>query len=120
MGYTLRWIIAIGFMVLGFSMLSHEAGFDTEKVMPLVLAQFPVGVKGYFMAILLAALISLLNAMINVTSSVVLNDFLKVYFLKGLPEKTLVRFGQLASGVVLLVAYLSSFSSKISSPPGKR
>ncbi|MCC6127114.1 MAG: hypothetical protein IT426_19305 [Pirellulales bacterium] len=108
-GYTLRWIIAIGFMVMGFSLLSREAGFDTEKIMPMVLTQFPVGVKGYFMAILLAALISLLNAMINVTSSVVLNDFLKIYFLKNFPEKTLVRFGQLASGVVLLVAYLSSF-----------
>jgi Na+/proline symporter len=111
-GYTLRWIIAIGFMVLGFSMLSEKAGFDTEKIMPMVLAKFPVGVKGYFMAILLAALISLLNAMINVTSSVVLNDFLKVYFLKNLPEKTLVRFGQLASCVVLMIAYLSSFLFK--------
>jgi solute:Na+ symporter, SSS family len=111
-GYTMRWIIAIGFMVLGFSMLSEKAGFDTEKIMPMVLAKFPVGVKGYFMAILLAALISLLNAMINVTSSVVLNDFLKIYFLKNFPEKILVRFGQLASCVVLLVAYVSSFLFK--------
>ena len=111
-GYTMRWIIAIGFMVLGFSLLSEKAGFDTEKIMPMVLSKFPVGVKGYFMAILLAALISLLNAMINVTSSVVLNDFLKIYFLKNFPEKTLVRFGQLASCAVLLVAYLSSFFFK--------
>jgi solute:Na+ symporter, SSS family len=111
-GYTMRWIIAIGFMVLGFSMLQERAGFDTEKIMPMVLAKFPVGVKGYFMAILLAALISLLNAMVNVTSSVVLNDFLRIYFLKNFPERTLVRFGQLASCVVLLVAYLSSFFFK--------
>jgi len=111
-GYTMRWIIAIGFMVLGFSMLREKAGFDTEKIMPMVLAKFPVGVKGYFMAILLAALISLLNAMVNVTSSVVLNDFLKIYFLKNFPERTLVQFGQLASCVVLLIAYLSSFLFK--------
>jgi solute:Na+ symporter, SSS family len=109
-GYTLRWIIAIGFMILGISLFSQKPGFDTEKIMPMVINQIPVGVKGYFIAILLAALISLLNAMINVTSSVVLNDFLKIYFLKNFSEKTLVRCGQAASGVVLLVAYLASFS----------
>jgi SSS family solute:Na+ symporter len=108
-GYNLRWIIAIAFMVLGLVWLKHEPGFDAEKVMPMVINKIPVGVKGYFIAILLAALISMLNAMVNVTSSVVLNDFLKRYLLKNLPEKTLVRYGQLASGGVLVVALAASF-----------
>ena len=74
-------------MVLGLTLLSHEPGFDAERIMPMVINRIPVGVKGYFIAILLAALISMLNAMVNVTSSVVLNDFLKIYFLKS-PRKS--------------------------------
>jgi len=109
-GYTLRWIIAIAFMILGISFFSQKPGFDAEKIMPMVINHIPVGVKGFFIAILLASLISMLNAMINVTSSVVLNDFLKVYFLKNYPEKRLVRFGQLASGIVMIVALIASFS----------
>jgi solute:Na+ symporter, SSS family len=107
-GYNLRWIIAISFVVLGLALFTQHPGFDAEKVMPMVIKQFPVGVKGFFIAILLAALISMLNAMVNVTSSVVLNDFLKRYFLKNAAEKRLVRFGQLASGVTLVVALISS------------
>jgi solute:Na+ symporter, SSS family len=108
-GYNLRWIIAIAFVVLGLAIFTQNPGFDAEKVMPMVIKQFPVGVKGFFIAILLAALISMLNAMVNVTSSVVLNDFLKIYFLKNSSEKRLVRFGQLASGVALVVALIGSF-----------
>ncbi len=109
-GYTLRWIIAIAFMVLGISLFSQKAGFDAEKIMPMVINHIPIGLKGFFIAILLASLISMLNAMINVTSSVVLNDFLKIYFFKNYPEKQLVRFGQLASGAFMLVALIASFS----------
>ena len=108
--YTLRWIIAIAFLILGISLFSQKPGFDAEKIMPMVINNIPIGVKGFFIAILLASLISMLNAMINVTSSVVLNDFLKVYFLKNYPEKKLVRFGQLASGIVLIIALISSYS----------
>jgi SSS family solute:Na+ symporter len=109
-GYTLRWIIAIAFTVLGISFFKQQDGFDAEKIMPMVINHIPVGVKGFFIAILLASLLSMLSAMINVTSSVVLNDFLKVYFLKNAPEKRLVRFGQLASGIVMIVALIASFS----------
>jgi solute:Na+ symporter, SSS family len=108
--YTLRWIIAVAFLILGISFFSQTPGFDAEKIMPMVINRIPIGVKGFFIAILLASLISMLNAMINVTSSVVLNDFLKIYFLKHYPEKKLVKFGQLASGIVLIVALISSFS----------
>jgi solute:Na+ symporter, SSS family len=108
--YTLRWIIAVAFLILGISFFSQSPGFDAEKIMPMVINRIPVGVKGLFIAILLASLISMLNAMINVTSSVVLNDFLKRYFLKNYTEKKLVKFGQLASGIVLLVALIASFS----------
>lgn len=109
-GYTLRWIIACSFLVLGIYHLGAEAAFDAEKIMPLVLKTLPVGMQGLFMAVLLAALMSTLSAMINVTSSVVTNDFLKRYFAKNLTQKQLVRFGQLASVGAIAVGFIFSLS----------
>jgi hypothetical protein len=48
--------------------------------------------------------------MINVTSSVVTNDFLKRYFAKNLTQKQLVRFGQLASVGAIAVGFIFSLS----------
>jgi SSS family solute:Na+ symporter len=59
--------------------------------------------------VLLAALMSTLSAIINVTSSVVLNDFLKRYFAKNMPEQSLVRLGMVASTVVMLLGFSLSF-----------
>lgn len=102
-GYTLRWFIGIAFMVLGACWLvTSEAGFDAEKVMPLVLTRLPNGLQGLFLAVLLAALMSTLSAMINVTSSVILNDFLKRYLAPSGSEHRLVTWGQLASLATIL------------------
>jgi len=109
-GYTLRWIIACAFMVLGILYLGTGAGFDAEKIMPLVLQRFPSGLRGFFMAILLAALMSTISAMINVTSSVVLNDFIKRYLGKKMSQKTLVRLGQAASVAAVLIGFAFSLS----------
>lgn len=111
-GYTLRWIIACAFLALGVAHLNAQAGFDAEKIMPLVLKMLPVGIQGLFMAVLLAALMSTLSAMINVTSSVVTNDFLKRYFAHHLTPKQLVRFGQLASLVTITIAFIFSLAFK--------
>jgi Na+/proline symporter len=107
-GYTLRWILGCAFLMLGIFYLGSQAGFDAEKIMPLVLTNLPVGVRGLFLAVLLAALMSTLDAMINVTSSVVVNDFLRRYFLKSWTEKRLVRMGQLASVVALAIGFVCS------------
>ena len=109
-GFTLRWIIGCAFMVLGILYLGSEAGFDAEKIMPLVLKKLPTGMRGLFMAILLAALMSTISAMINVTSSVVTNDFIKRYFPRNFTQKQLVRLGQIASAVALLVGFIFSLS----------
>jgi Na+/proline symporter len=109
-GYTLRWILACAFMVLGILFLGSSAGFDAEKIMPLVLQRFPIGLRGFFMAVLLAALMSTISAMINVTSSVVINDFIKRYFAKDMSQKRLVRWGQLVSVGAVLVGFVLSLS----------
>ena len=95
--YTLRWILGSAFLVLGIHYFGTEAGADAEKIMPMVLNELPVGVSGLFIAVLLAALMSTLDAMINVTSNVVVNDFLKRYIAQQQSEKWLVRAGQIAS-----------------------
>lgn len=109
-GYTLRWILGCAFLILGIYYLGAQAGFDAEKIMPLVLTNLPVGIRGLFMAVLLAALMSTLDAMINVTSAVVVNDFLKRYFTKHLTQKKLVRLGQTASIIALLIGFTASLS----------
>jgi Na+/proline symporter len=109
-GYTLRWIIGCAFMVLGLFYLGPTAGFDAEKIMPLVLKRLPLGMRGLFMAVLLAALMSTMSAMINVTSSVVINDFVKRYIGRDWPQKKLVRLGQVASVAALAVGFIFSLS----------
>ena len=109
-GYTLRWIIGCAFMVLGILYLGSEAGFDAEKIMPLVLKKLPLGMRGLFMAVLLAALMSTISAMVNVTSSVVTNDFIRRYVRRPFTQKQLVRLGQLASVVALLIGFVFSLS----------
>jgi SSS family solute:Na+ symporter len=109
-GYTLRWIVGCAFLVLGVTYLGSQAGFDAEKIMPLVLKRLPVGLQGLFMAVLLAALMSTISAMINVTSSVVINDFVKRYFGRNLTQKKLVRLGQLASVAALGLGFVFSLS----------
>jgi len=109
-GYTLRWIMGCAFLILGIYYLGAQAGFDAEKIMPLVLTNLPVGIRGLFLAVLLAALMSTLDAMINVTSAVVVNDFLKRYFTKHLSQKKLVRLGQAASILALLIGFTASLS----------
>ena len=109
-GYTLRWIIACAFLILGIYYLGAGAAFDAEKIMPLVLKKLPVGMQGIFMAVLLAALMSTLSAMINVTSSVVTNDFLARYIAKNRTQKQLVRMGQMASVVAIAIGFVFSLA----------
>jgi solute:Na+ symporter, SSS family len=111
-GYTLRWFIGLAFLILGIRLIGPQASFDAEKIMPLVLQHLPAGLRGVFMAVLLAALMSTLSAMINVTSSVVLNDFLKRYLARHFTEKQLVRMGQLASLGAITLGFLFSLSFK--------
>ncbi len=112
-GYTLRWIIACAFLSLGIYYFGEQAAanpqsFDAEKIMPFVLKKLPVGMQGLFMAVLLAALMSTLSAMINVTSSVATNDFLKRYFATKLKPKQVVRYGQLASVLAIIIGFIMS------------
>ncbi len=107
-GHTARWVLAVAFLVLSLPYLGAGKVADGEAIMPLVLGNdmFPRGLCGILLAILLAALMSTLSAMINVTSSVAVNDILRRYFAKKLPERGLVTAGQVASVVALVLGFL--------------
>jgi Na+/proline symporter len=94
-------VIGVAFLVLGLQYLQangqQQAVVDGEQLMPLVLGTFPAGVRGLFVALLLAALMSTLDAMVNITSSVVTNDFVRRYFARRVGERAQVRIGQAAS-----------------------
>ena len=108
--FVLRWIIAIVFLLIGLTLLGSTTGFDGERMLPLVISNLPRGISGLFLAILLAALMSTLDAMINVTSNVVTNDFVKRYFMKNISGKKAIRIGQLASIIALLVGFFVSLA----------
>ena len=109
LGHTVRWLLAGSFLAFGIHYMGTSQSFDAERIMPIVVKSLPVGISGLFMAVLLAALMSTLSAIINVTGSVVLNDFLKRYFAKHMPEQSLVRLGMVASFVVMVVGFALSF-----------
>ncbi len=109
LGHTVRWLVAGSFLSFGIYYLGTDATFDAEKIMPLVVKNLPVGVSGLFMAVLLAALMSTLSAIINVTSNVMLNDILKRSVAKDLPERSLVRLGMAASAVIIVLGFAMSF-----------
>jgi len=109
LGHTVRWLIAGSFLCFGVHFLGSTASFDAERIMPLVVRNLPPVVSGVFMAVLLAALMSTLSAIINVTSGVILNDFMKRYLAKNLPERSLVRMGMIASAFVMLLGCVMSF-----------
>ena len=77
--------------------------------MPEVLATLGVGVRGAFLALLLAALMSTLDAMVNVTSAVVVHDLLERTLAKGATQRRLVRLGQVASLLALATGFGLSF-----------
>lgn len=109
-GYTLRWILGCAFLVLAFPLLGEQVSADAEQIMPRVLGELPIGVCGLFVAVLLAALMSTLDAMVNVTSSVVVNDLLRRYAWRGLTDRRAVQLGQAASLLALLIGLIFSLS----------
>ncbi|HQK94114.1 MAG TPA: substrate-binding domain-containing protein, partial [Armatimonadota bacterium] len=99
------------YVVIGISTLGLDgSNFDAELLLPRVLKDLPIGLKGLFIAIMLAALMSTVSAMVNLLSAVVINDFVRRYIAKNSTEKELVRVGQLVTALALIGGFLVSLS----------
>jgi SSS family solute:Na+ symporter len=106
-----RFLMITGIAVLGLvyfspqvnEMLAAGEKFDFEKILPLVIRDFvPVGLVGVLLAGLLAAFMSTFDSTVNAGAAYIVNDIYKRYINPNAPAKRYVRFGYLAS--ILLVA----------------
>lgn len=77
---------------------------NADQALPTMINNFlPVGLKGLAIAGLLAALMSSLSSAFNSSSTLLTIDFYKQYRPKA-SDKSLVRFGQLATIVLVIVS----------------
>jgi len=77
---------------------------NADQALPALITSFlPIGIKGLAIAGLLAALMSSLSSAFNSSSTLLTIDFYKQYRPKA-TEKQLVRFGQLATIVLVIVS----------------
>ncbi|VVC27520.1 Sodium/solute symporter [Cinara cedri] len=71
----------------------------------LVTMILPLWMKGFFVAVIIGAVMSHFNAIINASSTLITFDFFKPLFL-NITDHYLVRFGKLVSIIVALVSIL--------------
>ncbi len=101
-------IIAYGIYAGGDTDLLRSSGgnVETDRALPaLVMNYLPVGLKGLVTAGLLAALMSSLSSVFNSCSTLLTIDFYR-RFRPGASEKQLVRFGQSATALLVVIGLL--------------
>ncbi len=77
---------------------------NADQALPAMITSFlPVGIKGLAIAGLLAALMSSLSSAFNSSSTLVTMDFYK-YYHPGASDKSLVRFGQFATVILVILS----------------
>ncbi len=77
---------------------------NADQALPTMITSFlPIGIKGLAIAGLLAALMSSLSSAFNSSSTLLTIDFYKQYR-PGASDKSLVRFGQLATVVLVILS----------------
>ena len=87
-------------------LLNSEGQLSPDSALPaMVMSYLPAGIKGLVAAGLLAALMSSLSSVFNSCSTLITIDFYKVRNPEASEEK-LVRFGQFATAVLVVVGLL--------------
>ena len=77
---------------------------NADQALPTMITSFlPIGIKGLAIAGLLAALMSSLSSAFNSSSTLVTIDFYK-HYRPNASDKSLVRFGQLATVVLVILS----------------
>ncbi|MEN8800059.1 MAG: sodium:solute symporter [Flavobacteriaceae bacterium] len=77
---------------------------NADQALPTMITSFlPIGIKGLAIAGLLAALMSSLSSAFNSSSTLLTMDFYK-YYRPNASDKNLVRFGQLATIVLVIIS----------------
>ena len=86
---------------------NSTGAIDYDKAYPWLISVFiPIGLKGFVLAALVAAIVSSLASMLNSTSTIFTMDIYKPYIGKNSDEKKLVNVGRVTASVSLIIAVL--------------
>ncbi len=113
--HTVRFPMAMAITVIGLVAVAKTptAGFDTEKVLPYVIAnRLPVGLKGIAIAALIAAFMATFSAMVNGAASYLIRDIYQRYIRPAASTEHYVRASYVASVLMIVVGICISFVSE--------
>lgn len=97
-------ILALAFYMTDLRAMSEP---NFEKILPIVLSKYvPVGVVGFLLAGLLAALMSNFAATLNAAPAYIVNDIYKKFVNPAMPPQSQVKWSRIASLGVLAVGVL--------------
>lgn len=99
-----RWAMATGIALLFVTGVTKA--HDPEQVMPLVLYEMPVGLRGLVIAGLLAAFMASFSAMVNAAASYVVRDFYQPLLFPQASRRHLVWASYTATFATVLVGIL--------------
>ena len=106
-------VMAFTGVFLGMCSRVLFAGIDGEMGIPLLIRDvLPVGVAGIITAAYFSAIMSTADSCLMASSSNVVNDLIRRYFLKKLDERQTIRLSQLATFVIGFLALLIAVSFK--------
>jgi solute:Na+ symporter, SSS family len=92
----------IGFYYFGDSLFQNQ-----DTVYPLLVKKvMPVWMTGFFVAVMMGAILSTFNSALNSAATLFSLDFYKVYIDAGAPEKKLVSMGKWSSAVLAVATIL--------------
>jgi len=93
--------------VVGRALIEGDLGTDSESVLPMMVEQFlPVLVGGFFIAVVLSAIMSTIDSLLVVASSAAVRDCYQKYLHPELSDEGLVRLARILTLVLALVAFL--------------
>ena len=106
--FSPRYLMIASFAILAIVSLIPDMAsnpqIDFETILPTAITTFlPHGLKGLLLAGLMAAFMGTFAAVINAAPAYIANDLLKTSLLPGKSEKTYVRYGYLASFLLVLI-----------------
>ncbi|NLX22369.1 MAG: hypothetical protein GXY55_11985 [Phycisphaerae bacterium] len=112
--HTIRFPMAMAITIMGlvaFAGMPSE-GFDTEKVLPYVIARkLPVAFKGIALAALISAFMGTFGAMVNGAASYLVRDIYQRYVRPGASARHYVAASYLTSVLMILIGIGISFIS---------
>ena len=110
-----RWFLIGGITILGLVYVTPEFRtmgdkIDFETVLPYVINRFlPAGLIGVLLAGLLSSFMANFSATVNAGAAYLVNDLYKKYMNPVADNKTLVRFGYLASVIILILGIVIGY-----------